>query len=62
MGNQDNLDKKVFTKEEKENYISQWQLSQSLGTTNCIENSNSQMAKYVRNVKNWSNNNQRQRW
>lgn len=27
MENQDNLEKKVFTKEEKENYISQWQLS-----------------------------------
>lgn len=36
--------------------------SRSLGTTNCIENLNSQMAKYVRNVKNWSNSNQRQRW
>jgi len=27
MENQDNLEKKVFTKEEKENYITQWQLS-----------------------------------
>ena len=36
--------------------------SRSLGTTNCIESLNSQMAKYVRNVKRWSNSNQRQRW
>lgn len=36
--------------------------SRSLGTTNCIENLNSQMAKYIRNVKQWSNSNQRQRW
>lgn len=36
--------------------------NQSLGTTNCIENINSQMAKYIRNVKHWSNSNQRQRW
>ena len=36
--------------------------SRSLGTTNYIENLNSKMAKYVRNVKNWSNSNQRQRW
>ena len=36
--------------------------SRSLGTTNCIENLNSQMAKFVRNVKHWSNSNQRQRW
>ena len=34
----------------------------SLGTTNCIENLNSQITKYTRNVKNWSNSNQRQRW
>ena len=31
--------------------------SRSLGTTNCIESLNSQMAKYVRNVKRWSNSN-----
>lgn len=36
--------------------------SRSLATTNCIENLNSQLAKYVRNVKNWTNSNQRQRW
>lgn len=36
--------------------------NRSLGTTNCIENLNSQMAKYIRNVKQWSNSNQRQRW
>ena len=36
--------------------------NRSLGTTNCIENINSQMAKYIRNVKHWSNSNQRQRW
>ena len=36
--------------------------SRSLGTTNCIESLNSQMAKYVRNVKRWTNSNQRQRW
>ena len=36
--------------------------SRSLGTTNCIESLNSQMAKFVRNVKHWSNSNQRQRW
>ncbi|MBL0137842.1 MAG: transposase [Bacteroidetes bacterium] len=36
--------------------------SRSLATTNCIENLNSQMAKYVRNVKHWTNSNQRQRW
>lgn len=36
--------------------------NRSLGTTNCIENLNSQLAKYTRNVKHWSNSNQRQRW
>jgi transposase-like protein len=36
--------------------------TRSLGTTNCIESLNSQMAKYVRNVKRWTNSNQRQRW
>ncbi|MFN8166460.1 MAG: hypothetical protein U0X76_09925 [Bacteroidia bacterium] len=36
--------------------------TRSLGTTNCIENINSQMAKYLRNVKHWSSSNQRQRW
>ncbi len=36
--------------------------NRSLGTTNCIESLNSQMAKYIRNVKNWSNSNQRHRW
>lgn len=36
--------------------------NRSLGTTNCIENLNSQMAKYIRNVKHWSNSSQRQRW
>lgn len=36
--------------------------SRSLSTTNCIENINSQITKYTRNVKNWSNSNQRQRW
>ena len=36
--------------------------NRSLGTTNCIENINSQMAKYIRNVKHWSNSSQRQRW
>ena len=34
----------------------------SLGTTNCIENMNSQLTKHTRNVKNWSSSNQRQRW
>ena len=38
------------------------EFNRSLGTTNCIENLNSQMAKYIRNVKQWSNSNQRQRW
>lgn len=34
----------------------------SLGTTNCIESMNSLIGKFTRNVKNWSNSNQRQRW
>ena len=36
--------------------------SRSFGTTNCIESMNSQIGKYTRNVKNWSNSNQRHRW
>lgn len=34
----------------------------SFCTTNCIENLNSQIAKYVRKVKNWSSSEQRYRW
>lgn len=38
------------------------QLTRSLGTTNCIESLNSQLGKYTRNVKRWTNSNQRYRW
>jgi putative transposase len=34
----------------------------SFSTTNAIENLNSQIGKYLRNVKNWQNSNQRYRW
>jgi putative transposase len=34
----------------------------SFGTTNCIESLNSQIAKYTRNVKRWTNSEQRYRW
>jgi transposase-like protein len=37
-------------------------LCRSLGTTNCIESLNSQLGKYTRNVKRWTNSNQRHRW
>lgn len=38
------------------------QFSRSLGTTNCIESLNSQIGKYTRNVKRWTNSEQRYRW
>lgn len=34
----------------------------SFCTTNCIENVNSQLGKYIRNVKRWTNSDQRYRW
>jgi len=34
----------------------------SFSTTNCIENVNSQLGKYIRNVKRWTNSDQRYRW
>ena len=34
----------------------------SFSTTNCIENLNSQVEKYVRKIKRWNNSNQRHRW
>lgn len=37
-------------------------LWQSFRTTNCIENLNSQLGKYVRKVKNWQSSDQRYRW
>lgn len=36
--------------------------SKSFGTTNCIESLNSQITKYTRNVKRWTNSSQRHRW
>lgn len=41
--------------------INQW-FSKSFGTTNCIENLNSQLGKYIRKVKYWQNSPQRYRW
>jgi transposase-like protein len=38
------------------------QLGKSLKTTNCIENLNSQLGKYIRRVKRWMDSDQRQRW
>lgn len=38
------------------------QFARSLGTTNCIESLNSQIGKYTRNVKRWTNSEQRYRW
>lgn len=38
------------------------QFSRSLGTTNCIESLNSQIGKYTRNIKRWTNSEQRYRW
>ena len=38
------------------------QLKQSFRTTNCIESLNSMMAQLTRNVKRWTNSNQRSRW
>jgi putative transposase len=38
------------------------ELGKSFSTTNCIENLNSQIDKYVRKVKNWMNSDQRHRW
>lgn len=35
---------------------------QSFVTTNCIENLNSQIEKYLRKVKNWKTSSQRYRW
>lgn len=37
-------------------------LSKSFTTTNCIESVNSQLVKYIRNVKRWMNSDQRHRW
>lgn len=37
-------------------------LGKSLKTTNCIENLNSQLAKYLGRVKRWMDSDQRQRW
>ncbi|MEQ8627991.1 IS256 family transposase [Ekhidna sp.] len=36
--------------------------NRSFSTTNCIENLNSQLGKYLRNVKRWVNSDQRYRW
>ena len=38
------------------------EFSRSFATTNCIENLNSQLGKTTRNVKRWSNSDQRHRW
>ena len=38
------------------------QLKQSFRTTNCIESLNSMVAQLTRNVKRWTNSNQRSRW
>lgn len=38
------------------------QLGKSLKTTNCIENLNSQLSKYLGRVKRWMDSDQRQRW
>ena len=38
------------------------QLGKSLKTTNCIENLNSQLVKYIGRVKHWMDSDQRQRW
>jgi putative transposase len=38
------------------------ELGRSFSTTNCIENLNSQIEKYVRKVKHWMNSEQRYRW
>ena len=38
------------------------QLKQSFRTTNCIESLNSMVAQLTRNVKRWTNSNQRTRW
>lgn len=38
------------------------QLGRSLKTTNCIENLNSQLVKYIGRVKRWMDSDQRQRW
>jgi transposase-like protein len=38
------------------------QLGKSLKTTNCIENLNSQLGKYIGRVKRWMDSDQRQRW
>ena len=38
------------------------QLKQSFRTTNCIESLNSMVAQSTRNVKRWTNSNQRSRW
>ena len=38
------------------------QLKQSFRTTNCIESLNSMVAQITRNVKRWTNSNQRSRW
>jgi transposase-like protein len=38
------------------------QLGKSLKTTNCIENLNSQLTKYIGRVKRWMDSDQRQRW
>ena len=36
--------------------------SKSFGTTNCIENLNSQLGKYLKKVKSWKNSKERYRW
>lgn len=38
------------------------ELGKSLSTTNCIENLNSQLAKYTAKIKHWKNSEQRHRW
>jgi transposase-like protein len=38
------------------------ELGRSFSTTNCIENLNSQIEKYIRKVKHWMNSEQRYRW